>query len=83
MELPHCNRLSVPLTSLSLPWEVSIATAEFEELKSRVFIAAALASEESVRFGCQDCSNPNWLEPFPLTFVGLQENREKVKISES
>lgn len=36
-----------------------MATAEFEELKSSVFIAGVLVSGVTVLFGCHDCSNPN------------------------
>lgn len=67
--LPHCNKLSVPLRTLSLPLEVSIATAE--ELKSSAFMAAVLASGETVLFGCHECSKPNWLDPFSLILAGL------------
>jgi len=46
-------------------------------------MAAVLVSGVPVLFGFHDCSKPNWLEPFPLTLVGLQEDRHKVQVSES
>jgi len=54
-----------------------MATAA-EEFKSNTFMFAVFTNGMlTARFGCHECSKPNWLEPFSLILAGLQGDREK------
>lgn len=60
-----------------------MATAA-EEFKSNTFMFAVFINGMlTARFGCHECSKPNWLEPFSLILAGLQGDREKALVSES